>query len=144
MNILKKIIAATLFCFFCVFFGDAQTILPSFVKGDFVDDYGIRYSVSDTLWKQLPRAQYHIIETNIKEQYIIARNGAGNATEAGLFTRIDYMPFSNMGAFEWGFCYTVYKAQSDNEARESKPADRENPRKGCNGFPFSRMKRDTQ
>lgn len=143
MTISKKIPTACLF-FFCVFFSHAQNALPSFVKGDFVDDYGIKYSISDTLWKQLPRAQYHIIESNVKDQYVITRNGAGNSTEPGLFTRIDYMPFSNMGAFEWGFCYTAYKAQSDSEARNAKPADRDNPRKGCNGFPFSRMKRDIQ
>ncbi len=117
--------------------------LPSFIKGNFLDDYGIKYSVLDTLWRQLPRAQYHIIESDPAAQYIIARNGTGNSTEPGLFSRIDYMRFNNMGPYEWGFCYTVYKASSAAEARTATPADRENPRKGCNGFPFSRMKTDT-
>ena len=115
--------------------------IPSFIKGSFSDDYGIGYVVSDTLWKQLPRAQYHIIESNAAGQYLIARNGSGNSTEPGLFSRIDYMRFNNMAPYEWGFCYTVYKASSVEEARNATPADRQNPRKGCNGFPFSRMKK---
>lgn len=32
----------------------AQTNAPSFVKGIFVDDYGIKYSINDTLWVQHP------------------------------------------------------------------------------------------
>ncbi|HTD94098.1 MAG TPA: hypothetical protein VK644_09810 [Chitinophagaceae bacterium] len=46
-----------------------------------------------------------------------------------------------MAPFEWGFCLTVYNAKSDSLATQATPADRNHPRKGCNGYPFSRMKR---
>ena len=120
-----------------------QTIdsIPTFLKGDFIDDYGIRYTIDDSLWFQLPGARYHIIKWNPVEQYLVARNDDRNPAESGLFSRIDYMRFENMEPFIWGFCLTVYNAKSSFEADTSRSANRLNPRKGCNGFPFSRMKR---
>jgi hypothetical protein len=116
--------------------------VPVMVKGNFTDDYGIKYTVTDSLWTQLPNVKYHIIKWNTKEQYLVARNDAKNPSEPGLYTRIDYMSFSNMEPWLCGFCLTVYSAKSDTEAENSAKADRVNPRKGCNGYPFSRMKRD--
>jgi hypothetical protein len=115
--------------------------IPAWVKGEFQDDYGIRYTITDSLWWQQPRARYHIIKWNTAEQYLIARNDDKNPTEAGLYTRIDYMPFSNMEPYRWGFCLTVYNAKTDSLAEVTAKADRLNPRKGCGGYPFSRMKR---
>jgi len=118
----------------------ADTI-PTMIKGDFIDDYGIRYTVNDTLWTQLPNIKYHIISWNTTEQYLLARNDDKNPGEAGLYTRIDFMTFNNMAPFLWGFCLTTYDAKTIEEARTKAKADRENPRKGCNAYPFSRMKR---
>lgn len=114
---------------------------PSIIKGNFTDDYGIKYFVSDTVWAQLPGIKYHILKWNIKEQYCIARNDEKNPSEPGLYTRIDYMMFNNMEPFLWGFCLSVYNAPNDSVAENTYKADRANPKKGCNGFPFSRMKR---
>jgi hypothetical protein len=118
----------------------ADTI-PANVLGNFMDDYGIRYTVTDTLFTQHPNVKYHIISWNTAEQYLLARNDDKNPSEKGLYTRIDYMSFSNMEPFLWGFCLTTYNATSVKEARDKARADRQNPRKGCNGYPFSRMKR---
>lgn len=115
--------------------------LPEWVKGTFEDDYGIRYNINDSVWTQYPKTKYHILKWNNDGQYLIARNDSKNASEADLFTRIDYMPFNNMEPFLWGFCLSVYNAKSDSLAETTYQADRLNPRKGCNGFPFSRMKR---
>ncbi len=119
----------------------ASTVLPEFLKGTFLDDYGVVYSIDDTLWQQQEIANYHIIRHNEKEQYIIARNDSANRTSKNLYTRIDYMRFENMDPWYWGYCFSVYNAANDSIAANSYVADRENPRKGCNGFPFSRMKR---
>lgn len=116
-------------------------VVPAMFKGNFTDDYGIRYSISDTLWTQQPRSKYHIIKWNIKEQYLIAHNDAQNPGERGLYTRIDFMQFSKMEPWLWGYCLTVYDAKTHADAEAIAKADRANPRKGCNGFPFSRMKR---
>lgn len=127
--------------------GDEKTVhrvdekIPALFKGNFVDDYGIRYTVNDTMFTQLPRTKYHIIKWNVKDQYIVARNDNQNPGEGGLYTRIDYMQFSNMEPWKWGFCLSVYDAKTDIIAETTAKADRQNPMKGCNGFPFSRMKR---
>jgi hypothetical protein len=116
--------------------------IPVALPANFTDDYGIKYSISDTLWYQLPSAKYHIIRWNLKEQYVIAKNGLGNPSDGGLYTRIDYMQFKNMEPFLWGFCLSNFNAQSDSLAEFSPTkTDRLNPRKGCNGYPFSRMKK---
>lgn len=115
--------------------------IPVMLKGKFTDDYGIRYMVTDTVWTQLPNVTYHIISWNLEEEYLLARNDANNPSEPGLYTRIDFMRFSNMEPFLWGFCLTTYDARSVEEAEKKAKADRANPKKGCNGYPFSRMKR---
>lgn len=120
---------------------NALTFAPGWMKGDFEDDYAIRYTISDSVWQQLPGGRYVIIRHHVKEQYLVARNDWTKGSGAGLYTRIDYMKFDNMPPWEWGYCLTVYDAPNDKAAETAAGADRENPKKGCNGFPFSRMKR---
>lgn len=115
--------------------------LPFQLPASFTDDYDIKYTISDSLWLQHPSAKYHIIRWNKEQQYLIARNGMDNKSEPGLYTRIDYMKFSGMAPYTWGFCLSVYNAASDSLAEFGpNKTDRANPRKGCNGYPFSRMK----
>src|SRR6185436_20740115 len=115
--------------------------LPAFLKGTFEDDYGERYTINDTLWVQLPGAKYHIIDCDTTEQYLLVQNDKANKTDGGLFTRIDYMNFTGMEPYRWGFCLTIYNANTLEKAKAITIADRKNPKIGCSGFPFSRMKR---
>ena len=114
---------------------------PHFALGTFKDDYGISYLINETLWVQNSNAKYHIIKWNIEKQYLVAKNDAGNKTDSNKYTRIDYMTFSGMEPYLWGFCLTAYDAETDAIAEQTAAADRKNPKKGCNGYPFSRMKR---
>ena len=135
------------FLFIAVFYSctaaknNNRQIEKEIIKGKFTDDYSIRYTINDTLFLQEPGVRYRILLWNTTEQYIIAKNGAQNPTEKNLYTRIDYMKFTGMEPYQWGFCYTSYKAASKKEAIQTIPADRLHPKKGCNGYPFSRMKR---
>ena len=113
--------------------------IPAHLLGNFIDDYDIHYTISDSLWIQHPDVKYHILKWNTKEQYILARNDAANPSEAGLYTRIDYMSFTGMKPWLWGFCLAVYNAKSTTIAETAAQADRQNPKKGCKGFPFSRL-----
>lgn len=109
--------------------------------GNFKDDYGIQYRISPKQFIQEPRITYTIIEWNTAEQYFITQNDASNPSEPSLYTRIDYMELKNMAPYTWGFCYTIYNAASVKIAKETAAADRSNPKKGCGGYPFSRMKK---
>ena len=123
----------------------AVDTLPSVLPASFTDDYGIQYTISTSLWLQHPSSRYHILKWNKEQQYIITKNDVQNKTDAGLFTRIDYMNFSGMEPYTWGFCLSVYNAATDSIAEFGpNKTDRTNPRKGCNGFPFSRMKKTVQ
>ena len=115
--------------------------IPAFVKGNFIDDYGIQFTIDDSVWTQLPNVKYHIIEWDTTAQFLLARNDKNNPGDQGLFTRIDYMLLPVMDPFKWGFCLTEYKARSMEEARAAVSADRLNTKTGCNDYPFSRMKR---
>jgi hypothetical protein len=118
--------------------------LPAFMTGNFTDDYNIRYTITDSLWLQQPVSSYQVLRIDTLQQYLIAKNGAHNPSDQNLYTRIDYMRFENMAPYHWGFCLTMYNAASDSLAAAAQPADRQNPRKGCNSYPFSRMKRTVQ
>jgi len=58
----------------------------------------------------------------------------------GPWARIDWMRFSGMAPYPWGFCLTAYRAPSRDVARATPALDRSRPRTGCNGSPFWRMR----
>jgi hypothetical protein len=124
----------------CPVKGQQITKAPSYILGHFQDDYGINYAITDSIWLQSNTAKYHVLEWNQQGQWVLVKNDSSNPSEPGKFTRIDYRQFEKMEPFLWGFCYTVYDADTKEKALKAASADRANPKKGCNGFPFSRMK----
>lgn len=111
------------------------------LTGNFIDDYGITYSITDSVFTQAPGIRYQIIRWDTTQQFCIAYINPKNSGDSIFYTRIDYMRFTGMDPWLWGYCFTTYTAKNEAEALQHPAADRQNPRKGCNGFPFSRMKR---
>jgi len=109
--------------------------------GEFEDDYGIRYTIGPYAWTQHPNAVYHVTDWNPEKQFAIAQNDADNATDTGLWTRIDWVQLDGANGYAWAYCYAVYDAATRNDALTAPASHRDTPRTGCNGFPFSRMKR---
>ncbi len=116
--------------------------IPKELMGNFKDDYGVSYSINDSVWIQHPNIKYRFIAYNSNEKYFIAKNDDKNPSEGGFYSRIDITYFSGMEPYRWGFCLTAYKAKTADEAMATKAADKDNPKKGCGGFPFSRMQRE--
>jgi hypothetical protein len=117
-----------------------KIVVPAYMLGKFTDDYGITYNITNSVWEQQPGGRYAILKYDSTGQYFIAKSNAPGSKEAGLYARIDVMKFENMAPYTWGFCYTVYQSKTFAEAEKAAAADRQNPRKGCGGFPFSRMR----
>lgn len=113
---------------------------PPELMGAFVDDYGNAFRLTPTRFEQRPDGQFEIVEWNTEERYFLARNGDANPSDPGRWTRVDWMTFTGMTPYSWGFCLTAYRAATLDAARATPPADRAAPRSGCNGFPFSRMR----
>ena len=114
--------------------------------GAFVDNYGIRYTIGPYAWTQhgeTPHssATVHITDWNVERQVAIGQNDAINPTDAGLWTRIDWIRLDGADGYTWAYCYAVYDATSRVAAITAPPSGRDTPRTGCNGFPFSRMRR---
>ena len=90
--------------------------VPSLLLGNYQDDYGIEYTIEETLWHQHPDARYHIVQWFPEDQYVIAQNDTANAHDGGLWTRIDWLELSGMEPFKWAFCMSAYNASSAEEA----------------------------
>jgi hypothetical protein len=114
--------------------------VPDLIRGSFVDDYQVAHVITDSTWTLGSRDRYHIVVSNDSAQYLVARNDRGNTSDPGKWTRIDWMVLP-MPPYEWAFCLIEYTAESRALAEANTGADREHPRSGCNGFPFSRMRR---
>lgn len=116
--------------------------LPDVLLGSFIDDYGSLYTISKSEWHHGSSNSYRLISFDHDGQFIIAQNAETNLSDQGLYSRIDIMFFDNMEPWRWGYCLTSYNSMTIQEALDVTPADRSNPRQGCNGFPFTRMKED--
>ena len=114
---------------------------PPLLLGTFEDDYGIDYVISERLWHQRPDIRYRIVRWSAAEGYLIAQNDAANPSDGGLWTRIDWIVLPEMEPYAWAFCLSAYAAPSQAEAERATVAERDRPRTGCNGYPFSRMRR---
>ena len=125
-----------IYCLFLLYFSiPSDGVAPSFLLGDFTDDYGIKYSITDTSWIQYPDFEISIVTIDTAEMYVLGYNVMDSS-----YTKIDYMPFQNQGEYTWGYCYTTYEQKDQSDALSAANANRATPKTGCNGFPFSRMK----
>lgn len=114
---------------------------PALVLGEFVDDHGNRYTITAEEWFHHPALRYRIVNWNLEQQYAIAQNAPTNFRSPDLWTRIEWMPLSGILPYEWAFCLSAYDAPTAQAAEATGLARREQPKTGCNGFPFSRMRR---
>jgi hypothetical protein len=114
---------------------------PAFAIGEFQDDYGSRHTVTATEWLHHPRSRYHIVRWSPDQHFLIAQNDTANRGAPGKWTRIDWVRLEGMAPYEWAFCLSAYEAPSAAAAEATTIAKPETPRTGCNGFPFTRMKR---
>lgn len=113
---------------------------PAALTGRFTDDYGSRYEISDTLWTQDDYGRYRIVEWDTVGGFLIAQNDTSNGYAPGLWSRIDWVKLDSMPPYDWGFCLSAYDVATREEARATDVVDRSNPRIGCNGYPFTRMR----
>ena len=114
---------------------------PALVLGDFEDDYGARFSITAQDFFQRARNHFRIVQWNVRGQYFVAQNDSLNPSDPNKWTRIDWLTLTGMAPFDWAFCFSAYNANTRAEAEATSTANRNAPKTGCNGFPFSRMKR---
>ena len=114
----------------------------SSMMGAWKDDYDISYIIEENTWKLGSDITFHIIEWNQEKQFLIVKNDESNAYNAGMYSRIDYLILNDMDPYTWAYCLTAYDKPTEDLARSTPQADVQNPKTGCNGFPFSRMKRN--
>ncbi len=114
---------------------------PPFLTGAFVDDYDDAFAITPDLWAQLPHGRFHIVRWNVAHGYLVAQNDSANTHAPGLWTRIDWVRLEGMSPYDWAFCMSAYEAPTAEAAEATTTARRETPRTGCNGHPFSRMRR---
>ncbi len=110
--------------------------------GEFTDDYGSQYHVTPNEWMQLPNSRHHVVEWHVREQYLIARNDSANKNAPKRWMRIDWITLPDMASYTWAYCYSAYDAPTKAAAIAADAVVlRAMPRSGCNGYPFTRMRR---
>ncbi len=119
---------------------------PDLVLGPFEDDYGSTYEITERTWLHRGYARYHVARWRSGPDggYLVAQNDAANPADGGRWTRIDWVRLDGMAPYAWAFCLSAYDAETAAAAEAVRVAQPEAPRTGCNGFPFSRMKRVTR
>ena len=122
-------------------FARSALTAPITMLGEFEDDYGNRFSVSSTEFLQLPHGTYTIAAWHSDQHYLIAQNASTNKSAAGKWTRIDWILLNGMAPYTWAFCLSAYDAPSADSAEATHVVHPDVPRTGCNGYPYSRMKR---
>ncbi|MEO8477990.1 MAG: hypothetical protein ABI542_00045 [Gemmatimonadota bacterium] len=120
---------------------DVQLTAPSILRGGFVDDYGTRHQIDDSLWRHGTANRYRVTEWNATSRFLIARNDSANVADAGRYDRIDWVLLSGEDGWSWAFCLVTWNAPSEAAARAATGADTAHPRTGCSGYPFTRMRR---
>ena len=113
---------------------------PDFLVGEFEDDYGIRYTIDRNSWIQGSSTEYRIERWDPESRQLILR-GPLRSADPDLWTRIDWVELEDEEeGFGWAFCYSAYDRQTERLVLDAPAADRVNPRSGCGGYPFSRMR----
>jgi len=114
---------------------------PAVLLGDFVDDYGNQFTITRDGWTQAPHGRFRIVKWAPGADYLIAQNDSANTHAPGKWTRIDWVMLEGMPPYEWAFCLSAYEAPTADSAEAMRVARPSTPRTGCNGYPYSRMKR---
>jgi hypothetical protein len=135
------LLAALLACAPSPTTGVAVVAPPAFVVGSFQDDYQNQFEISASAWVQMPHGRFRITKWVPEHSYLIAQNDSADRHAPGLWTRIDWVKLDGMAPWEWAFCLSAYEAPTADSAEATKVARPDTPRTGCNGYPYSRMKR---
>ncbi len=115
--------------------------LPNYTIGDFDDDYGSHHTISTSEWIQHPANRYRIVRWHYERNFLIAQNDSANPSAPGKWTRIDWVRLQGMAPYEWAFCFSSFDALSAQAAESVTVARPATPRTGCNGYPYTRMRR---
>lgn len=107
---------------------------PTALRGEFIDDYGSRHTITDPSWTHHPAIRYQVVRWDTAGRYLVASNADST------FSRIDWVELEEMKPWTWAFCIVTWTAPSADSAANVRIARRETPRTGCNGFPFTRMR----
>ena len=104
-----------------------------------MDAWGVAHEIDDTTWTQAypgyPADIYHLTQYSNAERWAVAENDAGNAFNAGLYSRFDWAEDGG----EIYYCQTVYDASTETDALAATPADSADLAAGCGGFSWTHL-----
>lgn len=113
-------------------------------SGRYVDDYGEGYEITDATWLQQPHGLLRIRRWELRAGYLVAHNDSTNPYDPGKWSRIDWIRLDGMAPWEWAFCLSAYDAPTADSAEATRVARPDTPRTGCNGHPYTRLKRSPE
>jgi hypothetical protein len=114
---------------------------PAEILGDFIDDYNTRYRITTDRFLE-GRTTYRIVEWQPTAKYLLAQHTDSTGANAARWSRFDWVLLPDQGMYRWGYCHSAWRAPSLDSARHTLVVNRDDPRRGCNGHPFTRMRRE--
>lgn len=114
---------------------------PEALLGDFVDDYNTRYGITAERFRE-GRTTYRIVEWHTAEEYLLAQHTDSTGADIARWSRFDWVMLPDQGVYRWGYCHSAWRAPSLDSARHTRVVNRDDPRRGCNKHPFTRMQRE--
>ena len=117
------------------------TLARSAPLGEFIDDYGEQYQITPREWRQRPHGLLLVARWELAGSHLIALNDSSNQYDPGTWSRIDWIKLDGMPPWEWAYCLSAYDAPTADSAEATRIAHPDTPRTGCNGHPFTRLKR---
>ena len=112
--------------------------------GDFIDDYGEEYKITPREWLQRPHGRLLVARWEVGGSHLIALNDSSNQYDPGKWSRIDWIKLDGMAPWEWAYCLSAYNAPTPDSAEATHLARPDTPRTGCNGHPYTRLKRQPE
>ncbi len=106
-------------------------------SGQYIDEnYNTPVSNSTSLWNT-GGSKFHVIETDIVNDYLIALNDSGNQWNPGKYSRFDWIADTSGDIY---YCQSAYKEDTAEEARMFVP-ERDDPsaNNSCGQFTWSKL-----
>ncbi len=115
----------------------ADLSLP--VTGDHIDEFRSMHEISRTTWingSVFGSSDYRVLKFDGESEFLVARNGNGNAFNPGKYSRFDWT--TSNGALH--YCQVAFAEDTAAAAEAVNPPDNRDPiNGGCGAFPWTRL-----
>jgi hypothetical protein len=112
------------------------------IVGSYADDWGGTHTIGGQAWLMggSTPAEFELLDLSNSKRYLVAQNALTNQFNPGKFSRFDWASDATGALY---YCQTRYDAETEVEARSATAADSTELTKGCAGFAWSKLTKNS-